>query len=125
MLAQDADSGEVAFKPVLGTTVRPPVDMVLVTTTAGELRTTRGHPFWIVGKGWRMAKELQVGDRVHSLNGSATVTALVKQPSEPAYNLIVADFGTYFVGEGRILVHDNTPRLPTPAAIPGYVADAR
>ena len=72
-----------------------------------------------------MAKELHVGDRVHCLNGSATVTALAKQPPEPAYNLIVADFGTYFVGEGRILVHDNTPRLPTPTAIPGYVADAR
>jgi hypothetical protein len=125
VLAQDADTGELSFKPVLGTTVRPPVDMVLVTTTRGELRTTRGHPFWIVGKGWRMAKELQVGDRVVSLGGSATVTALAKQPAEPAYNLIVADFGTYFVGDGRILVHDNTPRLPTPVAIPGYIADAR
>jgi hypothetical protein len=125
VLAQDADTGELAFKPVLGTTVRPPVEMVLITTTRGNLRTTRGHPFWIVGKGWRMAKELEVGDRVVSLGGSATVTALDTLPPEPAYNLIVADFGTYFVGEGRILVHDNTPRLPTPAAIPGYVADAR
>ena len=51
VLAQDADSGELSFKPVLGTTVRPPVEMVLVTTTRGEMRTTRGHPFWIVGKG--------------------------------------------------------------------------
>jgi hypothetical protein len=125
VLAQDADSGELSFKPVLGTTVRPPVEMVLVTTTRGDLRTTRGHPFWIVGKGWRMAKELQVGDRVVSLGGTAKVTALAKQPPEPAYNLIVADFGTYFVGDGRILVHDNTPRLPTPAAIPGYIADDR
>jgi hypothetical protein len=125
VFAQDADTGELAFKPVLGTTVRPPVEMVLVTTTRGELRTTRGHPFWIVGKGWRMAKELQVGDRVVSLGGSATVTAIAKQSPEPAYNLIVADFGTYFVGDGRILVHDNTPRLPTPAAIPGYIADSR
>ena len=48
--------------------------MVLVTTTAGVLRTTRGHPqFWIVGKGWRMAKELNVGDRRRrSLGGGAT-----------------------------------------------------
>jgi hypothetical protein len=123
VLAQDADSGELNFKPVLGTTVRPPVEMALVTTARGELKTTRGHPFWIVGKGWRMAKELQVGERVVSLGGTATVTALAKQAPEPAYNLIVADFGTYFVGEGRILVHDNTPRLPTPVAIPGYIAD--
>jgi intein/homing endonuclease len=124
-LAQDPDTGELAFKPVLGTTVRPPVEIVLITTTRGELRTTRGHPFWIVGKGWRMAKELDVGERIACLGGSATVTALTEQPPEPAYNLIVADFGTYFVGDGRILVHDNTPRLPTTAAIPGYIADAR
>jgi hypothetical protein len=125
VLAQDPETGELAFKPVLGTTVRPPVEMVLVTTTRGDLRTTRGHPFWIVGKGWRMAKELEVSDRIACLGGSATVTAVAKQPPEPAYNLIVADFGTYFVGDGRILVHDNTPRLPTAAAIPGYIADSR
>ncbi|HEV2968361.1 MAG TPA: polymorphic toxin-type HINT domain-containing protein [Pirellulales bacterium] len=122
VLAQDADSGELAYKPVLGTTVRPPIEMMLVTTTRGALRTTRGHPFWIVGKGWRMAKELQVGDRVHCLDGSATVTAIAAEPPQSAYNLIVADFGTYFVGDGRILVHDNTPRLPTAAKVPGFVA---
>ncbi|HEV3417212.1 MAG TPA: polymorphic toxin-type HINT domain-containing protein [Pirellulales bacterium] len=122
VLAQDADSGELAYKPVLGTTIRPPVEMVLVRTTRGALRTTRGHPFWIVGKGWRMAKELQVGDRVHCLDGSATVTAIGAEPPQSAYNLIVADFGTYFVGDGRILVHDNTSRLPTAAKLPGFVS---
>jgi hypothetical protein len=121
VLAQNVDTGELAYKPVLGTTVRPPVKMVLITTSSGTLQTTRGHPFWIVGKGWRMAKELQVGDRVHCLDGSATVTATSAEPPERAYNLIVADFGTYFVGDGRILVHDNTPRLPTPATLPGFV----
>ncbi len=113
VLAQDADTGELAYKPVLGTTLRPPTEMVLVTTPDGAVRATRGHPFWIVGKGWRMAKELAVGDRVHGLHGSATVTALERQPAEPAYNLAVADFATYFVGAGQILAHDSTARLPT------------
>ena len=119
VLAQDADTGELAYKPVLGTTLRPPTEMVLVTTSDGAVRATRGHPFWIVGKGWRMAKELSVGDRVHGLHGAATVTALRAQPAEPAYNLIVADFATYFVGAGQILAHDSTARLPTAAAVPG------
>jgi hypothetical protein len=121
VLAQDVDSGDLEYKPVLGTTVRPPVEMVLMTTSNGDLRTTRGHPFWIVGRGWRMAKELQVGDHIHCLDGSATVTAAHAEPPEKAYNLIVADFGTYFVGDGKILVHDNTVRLPTPAMLPGFV----
>ena len=72
-----------------------------------------------------MAKELQIGDRVHSLDGGATVSATHAEPPENAYNLIVADFGTYFVGDGRILVHDNTPRLPTPAMLPGFVKAER
>ena len=38
------------------------------------------------------------------------------------YNLVVADFNTYFVGESGILVHDNTPRKPTRAVVPGMLA---
>ncbi len=69
VLAQDADTGELAYKLVMAMTVRPPVETVLVTTTRGDVQATRGHPFWIVGKGWRMASEVQIGDRVHSLAG--------------------------------------------------------
>ena len=36
-----------------------------------------------------------------------------------AYNLVVADFHTYFVGGARILSHDNTIRRPTSAIVPG------
>ncbi len=43
-----------------------------------------------------MAKETQVGDRLHGLNGSVTVTSIASQAAEPAYNLVVADFHTYF-----------------------------
>ena len=37
------------------------------------------------------------------------------------YNLVVADFGNYFVGEEKALVHDNTIRDVTPAIVPGLV----
>jgi hypothetical protein len=125
VLAQNAETGELAYKLVLGMTIRPPAETVLVTTSHGTIRASRGHPFWIVGKGWRMAKELQVGDHLHSLKGSVEVTAITAQPNEKVYNLTVADVGTYFVGEGKVLVHDNTPRVPSRAALPGYVADRK
>ena len=38
------------------------------------------------------------------------------------YNLVIADFNTYFVGESGILVHDNTARRPTQAVVPGLTA---
>ena len=44
---------------------------------------------------------------------------------EATYNLIVADFHTYFVGEGKILSHDNTIREPTVALVPGLKGDVR
>jgi hypothetical protein len=34
---------------------------------------------------------------------------------------VVADFHTYFVGEAKILSHDNTIRQPTNAVVPGLV----
>jgi len=39
--------------------------------------------------------------------------------------LIVADFHTYFIGQRRILTHDNTIRGPTSDLLPGLPADRR
>ena len=39
----------------------------------------------------------------------------------PAYNLVVDDFNTYFVGGQGLLVHDNNFRRPTRAIVPGLV----
>ena len=38
----------------------------------------------------------------------------MEEPQQ-AYNLVVADFGTYFVGKSRVLVHDNSPIRDVPA----------
>ena len=44
-------------------------------------------------------------------------------PEEPrpeqTYNLVVADFNTYFVGPEKILTHDVTERRPTRSIVPG------
>ncbi len=41
---------------------------------------------------------------------------------QAAYNLVVADFHTYFIGEAKILVHDNTIHQPTDVVVPGLAA---
>jgi len=41
--------------------------------------------------------------------------------ADAAYNLIVPDDNSYFVGDRGILVHDNTPRRPTAAIVPGLI----
>jgi hypothetical protein len=124
VLAQDADSGELAYKPVLGVTVRPPCAGVTIRCGAERLTATPGHAFWVEGRGWRMAKQLAAGDRLHTPRGSLTVTGVQRVPAPEArdatmHNLVVADAGTYFVGQDPVLVHDITPHGLTTCALPG------
>lgn len=122
VLAQNVDTGELAYKPVIGRTVRPPSPILKLSLGDEELLTTRGHPFWVAGVGWRMAKELGDAAMLYGVTGAARVEAIESAGEAEAYNLVVADFNTYFVGESGVLVHDNTPRLPTLATVPGLVA---
>ena len=124
VLAQDAETGELAYKPVLGVTTRPPSPRLKIGLGSETIVAAPGHPFWVVGQGWRMTKQLRVGERFHTTNGAATIESIeeIEAPLphyEVAYNLIVADFGSYFVGKQAVFVHDNTPRRPTSVLVPG------
>lgn len=118
VLSMDVATGERCFRPVIGTTVRPPSGLMQLSAGSYELRTTPGHPFWVEGAGWRMAKELSEGDRVVSAEGTPlAIRHLQKfdadtQVEEEAYNLIVEGTNNYFVGQEGLLSHDNTPRRP-------------
>jgi hypothetical protein len=125
VLAQDCQSGELAYKPVLAVTTRPPGPRFKIAVGSDQIVATPGHPFWVVGQGWRLTKQLKVGDRLHATSGGLPIKRIEKLDPDPvtagyAYNLIVADFNSYFVGERAILVHDNTPRQPTAALVPGW-----
>jgi hypothetical protein len=124
VLAQDVESGELAYKPVLAVSTRPGGPWMKVSVGAEAITAAPSHPFWVPGEGWQMSKQLKAGMRLHTLSGAALVENIEKlgpvgSYAEPAYNLIVADFSSYFVGDGGVLVHDNTPRMPTAAIVPG------
>jgi hypothetical protein len=121
VLAQDVDTGELKYRPVIGLSVRPPSPIVNVSLGNESILATKGHPFWVAGAGWRMAKEMADGDVLHSVSGSTTIKKVEPSGEAEAYNLIVADFNTYFVGQHGFLVHDNTPRRPTQALLPGIL----
>jgi hypothetical protein len=126
VLSQDVDTGELQYKPVLMGTVNPMGRIMKIDLDKETVSCTPGHPMWSVGGGWRLARQLEPGERLHALSGCMEVQKVEKAeteegPREYAYNLIVADFGTYFVGKQGILVHDNSPRKPTSAVLPGLV----
>jgi hypothetical protein len=122
VLAQDPDTGELAYKLVLQTTVRPDAATVRVGIADEEIYATNGHPFWVAGEGWKMARRLEAGMRLHTASGSREITHVEEGPTWQAHNLLVADFPSFFVGNAKILVHDNSVRQPTAAVVPGVTA---
>jgi Pretoxin HINT domain len=118
VLAQDALSGELTYKPVLQTTVG---NSALLSIDVGSERivATPGHLFWVSGAGWRMANNLKLGDRLHTVNGWTEVVGLEDVAAADTRNLVVADYGTYFVGDNRLLVHDVTMLQLSAGKVPG------
>ncbi len=121
VLAQNVESGELAYKPVIQVTKGPPLPLVEIHTGEETIRCTYGHLFWVSGTGWRMAKELKVNDRLHTTKGTLTIDNVEKIGEASCHNLIVPDFNTYFVTDKQILVHDIDVRGPTTATVPGLV----
>jgi hypothetical protein len=119
VLSQDTASGELAYKPVQATTLRPPVALIKISFQDEEIFATPGHPFWVIGEGWRMTQQLKPGYRLHTVNGAQEITAVETTREREAYNLVVSDFHTYFVGESQVLVHDNGPVEEQPQPVPG------
>ena len=122
VLAQNVNTGQIAYKPVMLRTLRPAGPILQISTPDETLLLTRGHPLWVDGVGWQMAKELRDGAVLYSVTGTTRIESVKSATEAETYNLVVADFNTYFVGESGILVHDNTARRPTRALVPGLVA---
>jgi len=70
--------------------------------------TTGDHPWWIAGQGWKTTEDISPGMAVTTRDGRGMVITAVKETArtDSTYNLTVADFETYFVGEQRVLVHN-------------------
>ncbi len=117
VLCQDVTTGTLEFQPILVVFHNPPDKTRRVTLDNGDtVIASLFHRFWHAGKGWVMARDLEVGDTLRSLSGLSTVTTLEPGPVEPVFNLIVGKNHSYFVGNHDELVHDNT--LPDPHVVP-------
>lgn len=119
VLAQHPETGELAYKPVLRTTTRPPGQLITIEAGGETCQTSGGHLFWVAGEGWVRSRDLQSGQILHGASGPVHVTSVGAGTEAETYNLIVADFNTYFVGSHKVLSHDNTIRQPTRAVVPG------
>ncbi len=125
VLSQHPATGELSYKPVIATTTRRPQALTRISLGSEVLAATRGHPFLVAGEGWKMARHLKAGMRLHGLAGSVLVDhvedvaglkpffeRLAEKPDadasdDLAFNLVVDESHTYFVGQHRVLVFDD------------------
>ena len=115
VLAENEETGEIAYKEVVRTFTNTTEELthVTITTEDGQIETidaTPQHPFYVEGKGWVEASALHAGMVVWLADGTkAVVTDVVTEGLEEpvtVYNFEVADFHTYFVGDSGVLVHN-------------------
>ncbi|MEF2246470.1 S8 family serine peptidase [Paenibacillus sp. IITD108] len=112
VLAKDEfnPDGELAYKEVTALYRNQRDDIIKLHVGEQVIETTDNHPFWIEGKGWVFADELQVGDMLQRPDGSNLTIDKVEfvKLDEPVtvYNFTVADFHTYYVTDIGIWVHN-------------------
>ncbi|TWU29248.1 polymorphic toxin-type HINT domain-containing protein [Bythopirellula polymerisocia] len=119
VLSQDPFTGKLDYRPVLETSVGPPSPILNLVIDHETISTTRGHRFWVVDKGWQMSKFLKPGDRLVAQQGWPELLSVEKANESEAFNLVVGQFHTYFVGNQKLLVHDKNCPLPNIAYLPG------
>jgi hypothetical protein len=123
VLSRNIETGELAYKPVLLTTIRPKRQLTEFAIGEEKIQATAGHLFWVSGKGWVRTRELQPSQVMHTASDPVSVAKVGVGTVAQTYNLVVDDFHTYFVGEHKLLSHDNTPRQPTSMVVPGLLAE--
>ena len=110
VLAENPDTGEIDYKPVLETYEHDTYDVVYLTIDGEEFTTTEGHPFYTLERGFVKAGELKYSDTLVDDNGNKLHLEKKNEEhlAEPVtvYNFAVEDYHTYFVGENDVLVHN-------------------
>ena len=123
-------SGEVRPRKVLNRQVRI-AEIWNVHLRDQVIGTTREHPFFVKGKGWVPAGELQIGDRVAgSSTGWTTVEGTAPSGRvDLVYNFHVEEDRTYFVGEvgwgWDVWVHNTHITGEAPKTIADTVSGSR
>jgi len=109
VLSRNVSTGETDYKPVLTRTLLPARDMRRLHLGDDSVLSTMAHPFWSPTRGWTKAMDLSHGTPLAAQYGLVAMGRNEPADQSQAYNLVVADWSTYFVGKSQVLVHDNTP----------------
>ncbi|MEQ8838903.1 MAG: polymorphic toxin-type HINT domain-containing protein, partial [Lacipirellulaceae bacterium] len=129
VLSQDVRTGELAYKPILAMNAYPEMEMQRVQLRTNqkaddaipqEIVSGEGQVFFRAGQGWRRMSDLTSDSELHGLTMAVTFQSSEETYAMDAYNIVVADFHTLFIGSQGLLTHDGTPVGATAQAQPGF-----
>ncbi|MEK4527884.1 MULTISPECIES: polymorphic toxin-type HINT domain-containing protein [Paenibacillus] len=110
VLSKDEETGEQAYKEVTALH-RNEKDTTYKLTVGNQIiETTDNHPFWVESKGWVLAVDLKVNDKLVQSNRNHlkidNIEIVQHDKKVKVYNFTVAEFHTYFVSSLGIWVHN-------------------
>lgn len=107
-----------AAQPIIQELSRTAPGYQRIDTEFGTLTATPEHPFWVQGKGWTEAKDLEWEDPIATLEGDVVAygNTYVEEPTQ-VYNFSVANTPNYFAGEAKAWVHNANCEVPPPPRI--------
>jgi|GEM_PF-3123679 len=118
VLSRNPDTGETELKPVVALIRQHEreiweVEIRHADSSVEVFETTDDHPWWIEGAGWIETVDLRVGQEVTTVRQGHSVVSRVELTDrrDTTYNISVADFETYFVGNQQVLVHNKCGSL--------------
>ena len=109
--SEDPLTGEKGLKRVTNVFVNETSVIVRIYVEDEEIETTPTHPFWVIGKGWVAAGDIEAGDKVYLYSGEGREVKEVRfeylDTPIKVYNFEVEDWHTYFVSEQDVFVHNS------------------
>jgi hypothetical protein len=120
---QDSREGKPGYSIVIGKIEHENAivwDLVFNHDTAHPLGVTANHPLFSEDReDWVPAGELKIGEKVRTLDGTATLTGKKQRPGRhKVYNLEVHRTHTYFVGREGLWVHNCNNYIPPSRQLP-------
>jgi len=115
--SKDIEAGTIELKRVYGTYTGIKYDLYKIRTDNAVMEATEEHPFWVVGKGWVIAKDLTENDRMITEDGIIKEIKSIEHSvtsGTPIYNFSVQDNHNYFVTESRVLTHNINCKVTAP-----------
>lgn len=123
---KDIETGRIHLAPVTRITEsKELVDLIAFRAGNETIECSKGHEFFVSGKGWMKACDMKAGDTLHTAEGPIKIESIVESGKAPVYNLVVANYANYFVGDGKILSHDLTERAENYYLVPGLAPESK